>query len=142
MTKNCNIEHSRSEILQTFTSCKIQKGFLINIVLYNDIQLHFTDTILFDINFVQTLEDLMEIKTRTRSEVEEYTVKMHRNKGKFAIIFELIGLFAPFDTLKNGVGERRTAQCSGLKSTVHAVRAVRESDFNLTFSYLIESVIN
>ena len=31
----------------------------------------------------------MEIKTRTRSEVEEYTVKMHRNKGKFAIIFDL-----------------------------------------------------
>lgn len=51
--------------------------------------MHFTDTILFDINFVQTLEDLMEIKTRTRSEVEEYTVKMHRNKGKFAIIFQI-----------------------------------------------------
>ena len=143
MTKNCNIEHSRSEILQTFTSCKIQKGFLINIVLYNDIQLHFTDTILFDINFVQTLEDLMEIKTRTRSEVEEYTLKMHRNKGKFAIIFELIGLFAPFDTLKNGVGGG-TSNCPvfGIKILLLGVRAVREPDFNLTFSYLIESVIN
>ena len=47
-------------------------------------ELHFTDLISFDIKYIQTSVKPMEIKTRTRSDVEEYTVKMQRNnKGKF-----------------------------------------------------------
>ena len=98
--------------------------------------MHFTDTILFDINFVRTLEDLMEIKTRTRSEVEEYTVKMHRNKGRFAIIFGLsqsrstiqAAWYRGSDTSLRSIFKKKlvfgmelcTIQCSGLKWSVRS----------------------